>query len=78
MHSRNCILFRIERLDRIVLRTGKWHVIDVPPAQRNGFEEVLCHFREAILGHEENPLDLANANWMMAYIKEIRSVGGVA
>lgn len=65
-------LLRIERPDRIVLRTDKQHVIAVDPPVRNAFEQELEHFRDAVLGKHENQLDAANANRMLALILAIR------
>lgn len=69
-------LLRIERPDRIVLRTDKQYVIDVPPAERNAFEMELDHFRDAVSGKCANSLDAENANRMLGLIKDIRKAAG--
>ena len=66
-------LLRIERPDRIVLRTDCQHVINVEPAARNAFEMELEHFQNAVLGKQENTLDATNANLMLHLIQDIRS-----
>ncbi len=63
---------RVERPDRIILHTNEYKVVEVPPAQISSFALELEHFRQAVLGKEENTLRAAEAVRMTWLIEEIR------
>ncbi len=63
---------RVERPDRIILHTNEFQVIEIPPAKISSFALELEHFRQAVLGKEENTLRAADAVRMTWLIEEIR------
>jgi len=63
---------RVERPDRIILHTNEFQVIEVPPTQASSFALELEHFRQAVLGKEENTLRAEDAVKMTWLIEEIR------
>lgn len=64
---------RIERPDRILVHTDAVRVVDIPKGTRNTFDIELEHFKNAVLGMEENPLKAESAVEMTRLIEGIRA-----
>jgi predicted dehydrogenase len=60
---------RIERPDRVILHAEEYAVHEVDPKEANAFSEELKHFRNVILGEEENTLT-AEAGMDATFIAE--------
>ncbi len=66
-------VLRVERPDRIVLRTDGQHVLTVDAASCNPFVEELRHFQAAVRGEIANQLTAADANTALRMIEAIRA-----
>ena len=64
---------RIERPDRIAIHTDAFRVVEIPKGTRNTFDIELEHFKNSVLGLEENPLKAESAVAMTRLIEDIRA-----
>ena len=67
-------VLRLERPDRIVLRSDKHYVFEVDSKSCNPFAEELRHFQAALRGEIENRLTAEDANRALRMIEAIRAV----